>query len=83
MSKIKDICKKPLFIRTAVIAAAFLIALVVLISNLVKEQLIHNDDYRKLAFDQYTTELSINPKRGTIYDRNMKALAVSATVENV
>lgn len=41
------------------------------------------EDYKKGAFEQYTTEISISPNRGTIYDRNMTALAVSATVETV
>lgn len=83
MSRIKDICKKPLFVRTAVVIVVFVVALIVLIVNLFKEQIVNDDMYRERAFDQYTTELSIDPERGTIYDRNMKPLAVSATVETV
>lgn len=83
MSRIKDICKKPLFVRTAVVIAAFLVALSVLLINLFKEQILYADMYRERAFDQYTDEDNIDPKRGTIYDRNMKPLAVSGSVETV
>lgn len=69
--------------RTAVIAFLFLLALAVLVANLVNEQVINADFYRQKAVAQYTNETAINPKRGTIYDRNMKPLAVSASVENV
>ncbi len=77
------LAKKPYFTRVAIIISVFLVLLAALIRNLVKVQLVDNEKYKDKAFLQYTTELSINPKRGTIYDRNMKALAVSATVENI
>ena len=46
-------------------------------------QIVEADKYKTGAFEQYTTEIPISPKRGVIYDRNMTALAVSATVETV
>ena len=57
--------------------------LIALALRLLYLQTVKSDEYRSRAFDQYTTEISISPKRGTIYDRNMVPLAVSATVETV
>ena len=42
-----------------------------------------HDFYQQTAIDQQTRDSIITPKRGTIYDRNMKPLAMSATVETV
>lgn len=36
-----------------------------------------------MAYVQQTLDRTINPNRGTIYDRNGEALAVSASVETV
>ena len=38
---------------------------------------------REEAEQQYTRRLEFSPRRGTIYDTNMKALAMSADVDNV
>jgi stage V sporulation protein D (sporulation-specific penicillin-binding protein) len=83
MKKITDNRTKNMIKRTAVIAVLFFLALAMLVANLVNEQVINADFYREKAVQQYTNETAINPKRGTIYDRNMKPLAISATVENV
>ncbi len=40
------------------------------------------EEYAQMAYDQYTTENQINAKRGTIYDRNMKEMAISVTAED-
>ena len=42
-------------------------------------QIIKGDWLSTKAIDQQTREIPIEPKRGTIYDRNMKELAVSVT----
>jgi len=44
---------------------------------------VKGDEYKKLAIEQQTRDRLITPKRGTIYDRNNKPLAVSASVETV
>lgn len=41
------------------------------------------DEYQRLAFKQQTRERYLSPKRGVIYDRNGKELAVSASVETI
>ena len=61
---------------------AFLI-LICLIVRLGYIQLIQGKELAELAYQQQTLDRSINPKRGTIYDRNGNALAVSSTVETV
>lgn len=45
--------------------------------------LFKGDQYKKEAIEQQTRDRLITPPRGTIYDRNMKPLAVSASVETV
>ncbi|MBR7164636.1 MAG: PASTA domain-containing protein, partial [Clostridia bacterium] len=46
-------------------------------------QIIDFDQYQSNTVNQYTKETVIQAKRGTIYDRNMKVLAISTTVERV
>ena len=74
---------KPYFKRVTLVLSAMVILLIALAVRLFYLQTFKSDEYRSKAFDQYTTEITISPKRGTIYDRNMTPLAVSATVETV
>lgn len=46
-------------------------------------QIVNGQEYQQLAFEQQTTNRTISPKRGTIYDRNMKPLALSGSVETI
>lgn len=46
-------------------------------------QFVRGQDLKQQALDQQTQEKEITPKRGTIYDRNGKELAVSANVETI
>ena len=54
-----------------------------MVYRLAELQLIHPDENRNNAILQYTNEVTINAKRGTIYDRTMQKLAVSTTVQTV
>lgn len=54
-----------------------------LVGALVKTQLIDYKDYQARAMEQQTRDTIISPKRGVIYDRNMKEIAVSASAETV
>lgn len=46
-------------------------------------QFVKGEEYQKLAYLNQTQKRPINPKRGTIYDRNGKGLAISASVDTV
>lgn len=74
---------KPYFKRVMIVLSVMTVLLIALIFRLFYLQSVESDKYKSGAFDQYTTELSISPRRGTIYDRNMTPLAVSTTVETV
>lgn len=52
-------------------------------ANLFRLQIINYEYYQQKAVQQQTSDKLITPKRGTIYDRNLKPLAESATVETV
>ena len=83
MKKSKQIYTKQMSARTKVLVLLFAIALFFLLKNLVKIQITDSEFYREKAVNQYTKESEINPKRGTIYDRNMTVLAASVSAENV
>ncbi len=74
---------KPYNKRIRLIAIGLFLLFLLLVARLYYIQLVDYERYQNGAFDQYTKETPISAKRGTIYDRNMKALAVSATVETV
>lgn len=46
-------------------------------------QVVRGDEYRKMAVRQQTSDIPIEAKRGTIYDRNGQELATSATCYSV
>ncbi|NLL05019.1 MAG: PASTA domain-containing protein [Clostridiaceae bacterium] len=46
-------------------------------------QIVNGAWYQEKAYQQQNRDREITPRRGTIFDRNMKALAISATVERI
>ena len=54
-----------------------------IIYHLVKLQIVDAEKYQEMAVEQQTRDLLISPSRGTIYDRNNIALAVSVTVDTI
>ena len=46
-------------------------------------QFVNGGELQTLAYEQKTLDRKINPKRGTIYDRNKNKLAVSSTVYTI
>ena len=46
-------------------------------------QFAKGEEYQKMAYANQTQKRLISPKRGTIYDRNGKGLAISASVDTV
>lgn len=75
MKKIKRISKKRL-VLVLILACFLFLALIFRTGYL---QLVKGDWLSTKATDQQTREIPIEPKRGTIYDKNMKELAVSVT----
>lgn len=68
--------------RIFIVLVFIAIAFCVLIGRILYIQFVKGEEYRQMAYDQYTTEVQINAKRGTIYDRNMKEMAISVTAED-
>lgn len=71
--------KKRIISVFAGVIAIFLL----LVVRLSYVMIVKGDEYKKMALEQQTRDRLITPKRGTIYDRNGKPLAVSASVETV
>jgi len=46
-------------------------------------QLVQGQTLKNMAYEQQTRGRVITPKRGTIYDRNGKELAISASVDTI
>lgn len=72
-----------IFRRGRIIFALILVCSALLIYKLFDLQINQYSKYRSDSMSQLTYEVSIGAKRGTIYDTNMKTLAVSSTVERV
>ncbi|MBE7014400.1 MAG: PASTA domain-containing protein [Ruminococcaceae bacterium] len=79
MAKTTNKTKKRIISAFSFIVVMFLI----LACRLCYLTVVKGDEYKKLAIEQQTRDRLITPKRGTIYDRNNKPLAVSASVETV
>jgi stage V sporulation protein D (sporulation-specific penicillin-binding protein) len=62
---------------------AISLALFILIFRIGWIQIVKSDQYRQLALIQQTRDIPIPAKRGTIYDRNGKELAISASTNTV
>lgn len=75
MSNIKKLSKKRLVVVLILACTVFF----VLVFRTGYLQIVKGDWLTKKALDQQTRDIPIEPKRGTIYDRNMKELAVSVT----
>jgi stage V sporulation protein D (sporulation-specific penicillin-binding protein) len=54
-----------------------------LVMRLLWIQVIKGDVYRDMAVEQWTRDIPVPSKRGIIYDRNGKKLAVSASIESI
>ena len=74
--------RMPLRSLVVIIVLVF-IGFPVLIFRLVNLQIVQGEYLQKMASEQQLTDTKINPKRGTIYDRNMNVLAQSASVWTV
>ena len=71
--------RRMLFVLFIFLAVCF----VALTVRLFYVQIMQHELYQAKAIDQQVRDTTVTPKRGTIYDRNMKTLAVSASAETV
>lgn len=83
MKKQQNSTAKSIMTRSYVAMAVLLACLFGLIFRLVKLQITDAEETRNKAVDQYTYEITLEANRGNIYDRNMKQLARSSTVQTI
>ena len=69
--------------RIRLMLTYFIVGALILIVRLAWIQFVRGAEYSKLAAEQQTRDSVITAKRGSIYDRNMKVLAQSASAERV
>lgn len=69
--------------RLFLILIIFIMIFSLLICRLFKVNVILSPKYKKMAIDQWTSEVKISAKRGRILDRNEKELAVSGNVYRI
>lgn len=70
--------------RTAVVMLLCgILAFIPVLGMLLDLMVLRNDEFSAKALENQTRSASVTASRGTIYDRNMNVLAVSAGVENV
>jgi stage V sporulation protein D (sporulation-specific penicillin-binding protein) len=69
--------------RIFIISTAFMLFCVLLISNLIKLQVVGFDYYKDKVYDQITTTSPLRANRGSIYDSGMNLLATTNTVWRV
>lgn len=79
MSSIKVTIKR----RIVVVFFAFFAVYLALIGRLAFIQIINSTEYQQKAVEQWTRDIPIQSKRGVIYDRNSKKLAISATAYEI
>ena len=69
--------------RSFLLVVFVIFSILVLLGKVVYLQFIKGDYLRQSAYNQSTASRIVSAKRGTIYDRNKKALAISADVDTV
>lgn len=68
---------------TVLMAVCGIVAFIALGFRLFQIQILKHDEYEAAAVGQQLRETTVMAKRGTIYDRNMNILAMSASVNNI
>ncbi len=79
MSGVKMTIKK----RVLIVLFLFFIVFVGLVGRLAFIQIINSGEYLQKAVEQWTRDIPVPSKRGIIYDRNGKRLAVSTTAYEI
>lgn len=61
----------------------FILSLSILVLRLLYIQVVRYNFYKKIADEQHTVSLEIASKRGTIFDRNMRVLAINLRSDSI
>lgn len=69
--------------RLLLMLLAFTAMITLLLLRIAWIQILHGEWYQEKAYDQQTQDRIISPRRGIIYDRNEKEMAVSASVDTI
>lgn len=69
--------------RSLALLIIYSVLIIALIFRVGYFQIVKGEEYSEKAYERQTRSRIINPKRGTIYDRNGKGLAISASVETI
>jgi cell division protein FtsI (penicillin-binding protein 3) len=69
-------------VRLLILAGVAFLWMTAVFGRLTYLQLIHHSEYMSRAMRQQRRTIEIDPKRGTIYDRNMRPLAMSVPVQS-
>jgi stage V sporulation protein D (sporulation-specific penicillin-binding protein) len=74
-----------LTIKRRLLTLLFLFSVMIagLVVRLAWLQIVQGEEFQKMAFEQQNSDRIISPRRGTIFDRNGKPLAISASVETI
>lgn len=69
--------------RSLVLLIVYSVLIFALVCRVGYFQIVKGEEFAAKAYENQTRGRIINPKRGTIYDRNGKGLAISASVETI
>lgn len=69
--------------RTLALIVCGIVAFLILAGRLFQLQIIDHELYESKAIEQQLREVTVTAERGTIYDRNMNILAMSASVDTI
>ena len=75
--------KKWLALRITLVLCVFTLLFLVIILRAFQLQIIERDNLTKLTEKQYLKYVNLSPKRGTIYDRQKRELAISIETDSV
>lgn len=75
--------KRWLTFRIYMILSVFILLLLVVVVRAYQLQIIENDRLTQLVENQYLKYVQLSPKRGTIYDRKKREMAISVEVDSV
>jgi len=81
--KKKKDAMRGLRLRVFFVLGLFLLAFSLVFARAFELQVIKGDALKKMAARQHIRTVSLKSKRGAIYDRNEKALAISIDVDSI